>query len=83
MTVAENRLLASPRGKRKGFAKGVTAGRRRGFGDHLSLPNMGFGVLINGLASLMIGEALLGRGRVSMLLLAPFTGAIIYYHFRP
>ncbi len=41
--------------------------------------NMGLGVLINGLASLMIGEALIGRTTVTRQLLAPFVGSIVYY----
>lgn len=40
---------------------------------------MGFGVLINGLAALIIGEALLGRGSVLKQLLAPVLGALVYY----
>ena len=47
----------------------------QGFAD----VNMGFGVLINGLASLIIGEAIVGRKTVFRQLLAPFVGAITYY----
>jgi putative tryptophan/tyrosine transport system permease protein len=41
--------------------------------------NMGLGILINGLAALMIGEALVGKGTLTRQLLAPFVGAIVYY----
>lgn len=40
---------------------------------------MGLGVLINGLASLVIGESLTGRRTVTRQLLAPVVGSIIYY----
>lgn len=40
---------------------------------------MGFGVLINGLASLIIGEALLGRETVARQVAAPLVGSLIYY----
>lgn len=41
--------------------------------------NMGLGLLINALAALMIGETLLGRGKIGRQLAAPFVGAIVYY----
>ena len=41
--------------------------------------NMGFGILINGLASLIIGEAIVGRKTVIRQLIAPFVGAVAYY----
>lgn len=47
----------------------------QGFGD----VNMGLGILINGLAALMIGEAITGNNTVARQLLAPFVGAIVYY----
>jgi putative ABC transport system permease protein len=40
---------------------------------------MGFGMLINGLAALIIGEAITGRDSVLRQLLAPFVGAVVYY----
>ncbi len=40
---------------------------------------MGFGILINGLAALIIGEALLGRHTVLRQIAAPFLGSVIYY----
>jgi putative ABC transport system permease protein len=47
----------------------------QGFAD----VNMGLGILINGLAALMIGEAVIGKQTVLRQLLAPFVGAIVYY----
>lgn len=47
----------------------------QGFAD----VNMGLGILINGLAALMIGEALVGKQTVFRQLLAPFVGAVVYY----
>lgn len=47
----------------------------QGFAD----VNMGLGVLINALAALMIGEALVGRRSVMRQLAAPFVGAVVYY----
>jgi putative ABC transport system permease protein len=41
--------------------------------------SMGFGMLINGLAALIIGEALTGRHTVLRQLLAPFAGSVVYY----
>jgi putative ABC transport system permease protein len=40
---------------------------------------MGAGILINGLASLVIGETITGRQTVLRQLLAPIVGAITYY----
>lgn len=40
---------------------------------------MGLGVLINGLASLVIGEALTGRKTVARQLAAPVVGSILYF----
>ncbi|MGF7007644.1 ABC transporter permease [Aminobacter sp. BE322] len=47
----------------------------QGFAD----VNMGLGILINGLAALMIGEAIVGKQTVFRQLAAPFIGAIVYY----
>jgi putative ABC transport system permease protein len=41
--------------------------------------NMGFGVLVNGLAALIVGEQLIGRGSLTRQLAAPLVGAIVYY----
>ena len=47
----------------------------QGFAD----VNMGLGILINGLAALMIGEAITGKKTVVRQLLAPFVGTVVYY----
>lgn len=47
----------------------------QGFAD----VNMGIGILINGLAALMIGEAIVGKQTVVRQLAAPFVGAVVYY----
>jgi putative ABC transport system permease protein len=41
--------------------------------------NMGFGVLLNGLAAVIVGETLIGRQSLTRQLLAPVVGAIVYY----
>ena len=40
---------------------------------------MGFGMLINGLAALIIGETVTGRDTVLKQILAPFVGSVLYY----
>ena len=40
---------------------------------------MGLGMLINGLASLVIGETIIGRHTVTRQLLSPVVGAFVYY----
>ncbi len=40
---------------------------------------MGFGVLVNGLAALIIGEAIIGRATIGRQLVAPVVGSVIYY----
>lgn len=47
----------------------------QGFAD----VNMGIGILINGLAALMIGEAIVGKRTPTRQLLAPFAGTLVYY----
>jgi len=47
----------------------------QGFAD----VNMGLGILINALAALMIGEAIVGKQTIARQILAPFAGAVIYY----
>lgn len=64
-----------------GMASGLTA-----FGGALIVQlqgyadvGMGMGILINGLASLVIGETVTGRHTVTRQLTAPVVGSIIYY----
>ena len=47
----------------------------QGFAD----VNMGLGVLINALAALMIGEALVGRHSIQRQIVAVMLGAVVYY----
>lgn len=54
---------------------GTIVVQSQGFAD----VNIGFGVLINGLAAVIIGELLLGRRTVLRQLLAPVAGSIVYY----
>ncbi|MBN9425746.1 MAG: ABC transporter permease [Burkholderiales bacterium] len=56
------------------LAGGLLA-QNQGFAD----VNVGFGVLINGLAALILGETLIGTRSVWRQLLAPVVGAILYY----
>ena len=54
---------------------GALAVQLQGFAD----VHMGFGVLINGLAAVIIGETLIGRDTVPRQLAAPVLGSIVYY----
>lgn len=56
-------------------SSGALMVQSQGFAD----VNMGIGILINGLAALMIGEAFTGKQTVLRQLLAPFIGSIVYY----
>ncbi|MDH6233249.1 putative ABC transport system permease protein [Mesorhizobium soli] len=64
-----------------GIASGLTAlggaliVQLQGYAD----VGMGAGILINGLASLVIGETITGRQTVTRQLLAPVVGAAVYY----
>jgi putative ABC transport system permease protein len=54
---------------------GALAVQLQGFAD----VHMGFGVLINGLAAVIIGETLIGRASVLRQLAAPLAGSLVYY----
>ena len=54
---------------------GALFAQQQGFAD----VNMGFGILIDGLAAVIIGEQIMGRGGIWRLLVAPVVGAVIYY----
>jgi len=54
---------------------GAVAVQLQGFAD----VHMGFGVLITGLAAVIIGETLIGRQAVARQLAAPLVGSIVYY----
>jgi len=54
---------------------GVLMAQSQGFAD----VNMGLGVMVNGLAALMIGEAVVGTRSMGRQLMAPVVGAVAYY----
>ena len=54
---------------------GAVAVQLQGFAD----VHMGFGVLINGLAALIIGETVIGRTTLLRQLAAPLVGSVVYY----
>ncbi|MGH6629589.1 MAG: ABC transporter permease [Burkholderiales bacterium] len=56
-------------------AGGALLVQQQGYAD----VTMGFGVLINGLAALIVGEALLGNRSVARQVMAPVAGSIVYY----
>ncbi|TFY97268.1 ABC transporter permease [Ramlibacter rhizophilus] len=56
-------------------ASGALLAQSQGYAD----VGMGFGMLVNGLASLIIGEALLGRGSLLRQLAAAVVGSVVYY----
>jgi putative ABC transport system permease protein len=41
--------------------------------------NMGFGVLVNGLAAVIVGEQLVGRQSLGRQIAAPVVGAVVYF----
>jgi len=49
--------------------------QNQGFAD----VNMGFGVLINGLASLLLGEAIIGTRSIWRQVTAPVLGSVVYF----
>ncbi|MAF50328.1 MAG: ABC transporter permease [Rhodospirillales bacterium] len=54
---------------------GAVLVQQQGYAD----VNMGLGILIDGLAAVIIGETLLGRQDVWRQVAAPFLGSIVYY----
>ncbi len=49
--------------------------QNQGFAD----VNMGFGTLINGLASLLLGEAMVGNRTMRRQVIAPVLGSVVYF----
>lgn len=49
--------------------------QNQGFAD----VNMGFGTLINGLASLLLGEAIIGNRTMRRQVMAPVLGSVVYF----
>jgi putative ABC transport system permease protein len=56
-------------------AGGAVMAQNQAFAD----VNMGFGVLLNGLAAVIVGETLIGRSSLTRQIAAPIVGAIVYY----
>jgi putative ABC transport system permease protein len=54
---------------------GALLAQSQGYAD----VSMGFGLLVNGLASVIIGEAVTGRRQLIGQLAAPIVGAVVYY----
>ena len=54
---------------------GALLAQSQGYAD----VGMGFGMLVNGLASVIIGEAIMGRRTLLRQLLAPMVGSTVYY----
>jgi putative ABC transport system permease protein len=54
---------------------GAIVVQQQGYAD----VTMGFGILINGLAALIIGEAIVGRATIVRQIVAPVVGSIVYY----
>ncbi|SAK91771.1 ABC transporter permease [Caballeronia catudaia] len=54
---------------------GAMLAQNQGFSD----VNMGFGVLVNGLAALLLGEAVIGNRSMTRQVIAPVLGSIIYF----
>ena len=54
---------------------GALSAQLQGYGD----VSMGFGLLVNGLASVILGEAIIGRRTITTQLLAPVIGCLVYY----
>ncbi|WP_371140934.1 ABC transporter permease [Burkholderia cepacia] len=54
---------------------GAMLAQNQGFSD----VNMGFGVLVNGLAALLLGEAVVGNRSMLRQVVAPIIGSIIYF----
>ncbi|XSC47646.1 ABC transporter permease [Bradyrhizobium sp. RDT10] len=54
---------------------GAIVVQQQGYAD----VTMGFGILVNGLAALIIGETIVGRSTIERQVIAPVAGSIIYY----
>jgi putative ABC transport system permease protein len=62
-----------------GGALAATAGALLAQNQAFADVGMGFGILVNGLASVIVGEQLVGRGTLARQLVAPIVGAVVYY----
>jgi putative ABC transport system permease protein len=54
---------------------GALLAQNQGFAD----ANLGFGVLINGLAAVILGETLVGTRSLARQVIAPLVGSLVYY----
>ena len=54
---------------------GAIVVQQQGYAD----VTMGFGILVNGLAALIIGETIVGHRTIGLQIVAPVAGSIIYY----
>jgi putative tryptophan/tyrosine transport system permease protein len=74
ISVAAMRLLGMGIAAALSALAGAIVVQSQGYAD----VNIGFGVVINALAAVIIGELLLGRAPVHRQLLAPILGSIVY-----
>jgi len=56
-------------------ASGALSAQLQGYAD----ASMGVGMLVTGLASVILGEAIIGRRTITTQLLAPIVGSIVYF----
>ena len=54
---------------------GALVVQQQGYAD----VTMGFGILVNALAALIIGEAIIGQASIERQIIAPVVGSIVYY----
>lgn len=54
---------------------GALVVQQQGYAD----VTMGFGILVNALAALIIGEAIIGQASIERQIVAPVVGSIVYY----
>lgn len=54
---------------------GALVVQQQGYAD----VTMGFGILVNALAALIIGEAIVGQASIERQIIAPVVGSIVYY----
>jgi putative ABC transport system permease protein len=75
ISVARYTLLGLGIGGALAATAGALLAQNQAFAD----VSMGFGVLVNGLASVIVGEQLIGRNTLGRQLLAPIIGATVYF----
>ena len=75
ISVARYTLLGLGLGGALAAVAGALLAQNQAFAD----VSMGFGILVNGLASVIVGEQLIGRSTLARQLGAPIVGAVAYY----